>query len=175
MTPVSDPQTGSFTLQQLCKRLRLSYREARYVCERGWLPKGVDVDPGRGNHRRLTRHQAVWLGVVLKLKACGVRTSQAAEIAGFAEQVKGMSRNLNWDWKFSPFDGAFDTSHRWLLEVGEMKWMRFVTDANPSKRGLAATDWVTMGTRQVAKQAAPTIILQIDLSALARLLRDLVE
>jgi hypothetical protein len=101
-----------------------------------------------------------------------VRTQKAAEIAGFAERIKGMSRNLGWDPPFSPFDGAFQTLHRWLLEVGDMKWVRIVTDANPSKHGLDPTDWVAMKTRSVEKSATPVIVVQIDLSALARLLQD---
>ena len=92
----SDHPTAGFQLQELCERLGVSYREARYVCEKGWLPPGVEAQPGRGHHRRLTARQAVWLGVVLKLKACGVQTPAAARVAAFAEGVKGIARNLGF-------------------------------------------------------------------------------
>jgi hypothetical protein len=164
------PQLG---LQELCARLGVSYRDARYVCEKGWLPSGVDPEPGRGNHRRLTPAQAVWLGIVLKLKACGVRTGKAARIAAFADGVKGPARTLGWDWPFSPFDGAFQTEHRWLIEVGDMRFVRFLTDANPSREGLDPLPWVELDSRRPAPQAAPIVSLQIDLSALARLLQGL--
>jgi hypothetical protein len=170
---LSDGPTAGLRLQELCQRLNVSYRDARYICERNWLPAGVAREPGRGNHRHLSPRQAIWLGIVLKLKACGVRTEKAAGIAAFAERVKGLTRNACWDWPFSPFDGAFDTSHQWLLEVGEMRFFRFVTDANPSHVGLHYTPWVDMDSRQLAADVSPIVRLQVDLSALARMLRDL--
>ena len=51
-------QAPCFRLQDLCERLGLSYRDARYICEKGWLPAGVDREPGLGNHRWLTPAQA---------------------------------------------------------------------------------------------------------------------
>src|SRR4051794_24972461 len=96
-------QPDLIQLRDLCRRLGVAYRDARYVCERDWLPQGVAREPGRGNHRELTAAQAMWLGVVLKLKAAGVKTPLAAQVAGFAERVRGLTRNLGWDWRFSPF------------------------------------------------------------------------
>ena len=160
-----------FRLQELCERLGVMYRDARYICEKGWLPVGVDPEPGRGNHRWLTPAQAVWLGIVLKLKACGVRTKRAAQIAGFAEHVKGFTRHRVWDWHFLPFDGAFAREQQWLLEVGDMQLVRFVTDGNPSKQGLDEMQWVDMDSRRTVPDAQPIIRLRVDIAALARLLQ----
>src|SRR5262249_37301211 len=122
-----DPRAEPFQLRELCTRLGVSYRDARYVCEKGWLPAGVAPQPGRGNHRQLTPAQAVWLGIVLRLKACGLTTRAAARVAARAERVRGMTRNLGWDWPFAPFDGALETDRRWYLEVGDVRLVRFVT------------------------------------------------
>jgi hypothetical protein len=173
MTQQLENPTTRFRLQELCQRLNVSYRDARYLCEKNWLPAGVAREPGRGNHRQLNPRQAVWLGIVLKLKACGVRTEMAARIAAFAERIKGMTRNVGWDWQFSPFDGAFSTAHQWFIEVGDMRFIRFATDANPSRACLDYTPWVDMDSRKLAADAAPIIRIQVDLSALARLLCDL--
>jgi len=80
MEPSPNQPTIHFRLHELCERLEVSHRDARCICERGWLPASVDPEPGRGNHRRLTPAQAVGLGIVLKLKVCGVQTPKAARI-----------------------------------------------------------------------------------------------
>jgi hypothetical protein len=168
-----DQHTPRFRLQDVCQCLGVSYRDARYLCEQNWLPEGVDREPGRGNHRQLTAAQAVWLGIVLKLKASGVNARMAAQVAAFAEGIRGLTCNLVWDWRFSPFDGAFDTDHRWFVEVGDMKFIRFVTDAYPSCSGLHETEWVEMDGRRPAKDAVPFVCIRVNISALARLLQDL--
>jgi hypothetical protein len=161
-----------FQLQDVCRLLDVGYRDARYLCEKNWLPRGVAREPGRGNHRQLTAAQAVRLGIILKLKACGMHAPMAAKIADFAERIRGLTRNLVWDWQFSPFDGALDTEHRWYIEVGDMRFVRFVTDANPSKVGLHEMDWVDIATRKDAKDATPIVCVRVDISALARLLNS---
>jgi hypothetical protein len=171
--PIIDKPSIQFGLQELCQRLNVSYRDARYICEKEWLPDDVAREPGRGNHRKLSPRQAVWLGLVLKMKACGVRTENAARIAAFAERIKGLTRNLVWNWQFSPFEGAFDTEHLWMIEVGDMRFIRFLTDANPSRQGkLEATPWVDMHSYQLAADAAPIIYMRADLSALAQRLQN---
>ena len=72
---------------ELCERLDVSYRDARYVLEEGILPKGVDENPGKGDHRDLTNDQAFWLAIVLLLKASiasFTSTPTNASIAGRA-------------------------------------------------------------------------------------------
>src|ERR1700719_3990037 len=102
--------------------------------------------------------------VVLKLKAAGLKTPLAARIANLAEGIRGLSRNLVWDWPFSPFDGAFDTKHRWYIEVGDLQVIRFVTNANPSKEGLHEMPWIDLKTRRQASGASPIVCLRVDLS-----------
>lgn len=166
-------QQACFRIQDLCNRLNVSYRDARYICEKAWLPEGVEREPGRGNHRRLTPAQAVWLGIVLKLKAAGVKTGMAAKITAFASRIQEYSCNAGWDWRFAPLNGDFSTDHRWYVEVGDMRFVRFVTDAYPSKQGLFETPWVEMDSHQAAKEAQPIVCTRVDISALARLLQEL--
>ncbi len=82
--------------------------------------------------------------------------------------------NLGWDGRFSPFDGAFDTDRQWYLEVGDAKYVRIVTDANPSRESLQdESGWVNMTNRKVQKDAQPIVVVRIDLSRLAGQLQDL--
>jgi hypothetical protein len=115
----------------------------------------------------------MWLGIVLKMKACGVRSELAAQIAAFAERVRGLTRHLNWEGSFSPFEDAFDAKFQWFIEIGDMQLVRFVTDACPSKVGLYATAWTSMKTRRLVEDASPIVSLRLDLSALARKLQAL--
>jgi hypothetical protein len=166
-------QEGCFRLQDVCGRLGVSYRDARYICEKSWLPEGVEREPGRGNHRWLTPAQAVWLGIVLKLKAAGLKTSKAAQIAAFATRVQEYSCNGGWEPGFAPLSGVFETQRRWYVEVGDMRHVRFVSDAYPSKEGLFETPWVDMTKRRTVAASDPIVCIRIDISALARLLQTL--
>src|SRR6185436_545202 len=104
-------------LGELCRRLDVPYRHARYVLEEGILPEGVAPDPERGHHRQLAPAQAFWLAIVLKLKQSAVQAPLAARIADFAKQaVRGVTRNLNWEPTFAPFDGALETEGRWYVD-----------------------------------------------------------
>lgn len=162
-----------YRLGDLCRLLEVSERHARYVCERGILPHGMAREPGSGNHRDLHAGQAFWLGIVLKLKAVGLRTKAATDIAEWATRVKGMTKNLVWDHGFSPFDGALESEHRWYLDVGDLRYVRFATDANPSKHDIVHEEtWVDGKSRRLAPTAAPVVWIRVDLTALARLLRE---
>jgi hypothetical protein len=106
---------------ELCNRLHVPYRHARYVLEEGILPRGVEESPGRGEHRDLTSSQAFWMGVVLKLKKSGVKTPLAGKIADFArDAVRGVTQNANWEWTFEPFLGRFETSNQWFMDIGDL-------------------------------------------------------
>ena len=59
---------------EICRRLAVRERDARYVLEQGHVPEGVDGAPESGNHRQFGPRQAYWLGMVLKLKAIGIQT-----------------------------------------------------------------------------------------------------
>ncbi len=157
-------------LQELCERLGVPYRDARYFCERGWLPEGIDPGPGRGNHRLLTPAQAVWLGVVLKLKACGVRTRLAAQVAAFAGCPGSRARGPGGGGQPPPCAGAPEAGRRWLVEVGDMRFIRFVADAGPGAGSVSPTPWLDMASSRAAEGAAPVVSIRVDLSALARLL-----
>lgn len=69
-------------LNSLCSRLGVSYRDARYALARGIIPKGIENEPGRGNHRVFDWNQAFHLAVVLKLKAAGMSTPLAGLVSG---------------------------------------------------------------------------------------------
>jgi hypothetical protein len=163
----------SIQLGELCRRLDVPYRQARYVLEEGLLPEGVDPEPDRGNHRQLNSAQAFWLGIVLKLKLSAVRTSLAARIADFAKHaVRGATHNLNWESTFAPFAGRFDTEHRWCVDVGDLRYIRLATDANPSVDGLFEFPWLHVDRYTPAPEAAPAVLIRVDIARIARLLHD---
>jgi hypothetical protein len=138
-----------------CRRLGLEPRHARYVLEQGILPVGVASDPGRGEHRDLDSAQAFWLGVVLKLKASGVKTPRAGEIADFArEGVRGDRPELELGHRFNPFLGRFDTDHQWYVDIGDLEFIRMATTANPSHAGLYEFSWSVIGKRKTVGSAA---------------------
>jgi hypothetical protein len=163
----------SLRLGELCERLGVDYRHARYILEQGLLPPGVDPRPDRGNHRRLTPAQCFWLAIVLKLKAAAVRAPLAAKIADFArEAVRATGQGLNWDPRFSPFDGSLETEHQWYVDVGDLKYIRLVTDAHPGRDGLHAVNgWFPLGGRSTVGGITPAVAIRVDLAEIARLLR----
>jgi len=155
-------------LSEFCRRLDVKQRDARYVLHHGVVPDGVAEEPGQGNHRTFNAEQAFWLAIVIKLKAAGLKPRQAADIADWSKRVKDFTRNLNWDWTFSPFDGALQTDQRWLIEVGDGSCVRILTDANPSRQGLHdETGWVSLSSRKKTADFIPVVIIQVNLSQLA--------
>ena len=168
MLPIAPIQLG-----ELCRRLDVPYRHARYVLEEGLLPEGVDPDPERGHHRQLTPAQAFWLGIVLKLKQSAVKTPLAAQIADFAkEAVRAVTQNLNWESRFSPFDGKLETESRWYVDVGDLTYIRLATDTNPSVQGLYEFPWRYVDRREEAKGVVPAVLIRVDLARIARLICD---
>lgn len=158
-------------LGELCTRLDVPYRHARYILERGILPEGVERNPDRGNHRQLNSGQAFWLGIVLKLKESGVRAPLAGQIADYAEEsVRTITQGLNWEPSFQPFEGWLETAKQWFVDVGDLRYIRIVTDANPSQRDPYDFKWSVIGTRKVAP-VTPVVILRLDLARMALLLR----
>lgn len=157
---------------EFCDRLGVPYRHVRYVLEEGILPKGVAVEPGRGEHRDLDPVQAFWLGIVLKLKESGVKTPLAGQIADFARDgVRGVAGNLNWEHGFNPFLGRFETANRWYVDIGDVTYVRIATTANPSHDGLYEFPWSVIGKRQTDEHAAPVVIIRLDIARLAAMLR----
>lgn len=160
-------------LGELCERLEVPYRHARYILERGILPGGVDRNPDRGNHRQLNSAQAFWLGIVLKLKESGVKAPLAGQVANYAEEsVRTITQSLNWEPSFQPFAGWLETARQWFVDVGDLRYIRIVTDANPSHQGPYEFEWLVIGTKKQAR-VTPVVILRLDLARMARLLRGL--
>jgi len=158
-------------LGELCRRLNFPYRDARYVLEQGFLPRGVEPKPDRGHHRQLTPAQAFWLAIVLSLKRSALKTPLAAQIAEFARlAIRGISQNAAWDFRFSPFDGDFETQHKWFIDVGDLTFVRVVTDANPSHKGLFAFPWSYIDSHAQAEDVAPIVMIRLDIGRIARLL-----
>ncbi|MCE9560841.1 MAG: helix-turn-helix domain-containing protein [Planctomycetes bacterium] len=156
---------------ELAKQLQVPYRDVRYVLEQGVLPAGVEQNPGRGEHRDLDPSQSFWLAIVLMLKRNGVRVPDAQRVADFArEGVRGVTQNLNWEYPFNPFAGQFETENQWYVDIGDMKYIRLVTTANPSVEGLYAFPWSVIGTRKAANDAVPVVTLRLDLTGLARMM-----
>ena len=161
------PISTGMKLQELCDRIGVPYRDARYALDRGILPKGIEADPGRGRHRLFDASQAFHLAMVLKLKAAGVHTPMAGEMAQWATRIKGIAVNAGWDHQFSPFDGRLATENKWVLEVGDGRYVRFGTDANPSHQGMDFSGWTDMSTKKAA-DCAPVVTIRVDVSELAK-------
>ena len=156
-------------LKVLCERLAVDYDEARYTLARGVLPKGIEDEPGRGNHRVFNYSQAFSLAVVLKLKAAGIATPLAAKISEWSRDVQHMSVGRSWDPQFAPFAGKLKAQCQWLMDVGDARFVRLVTDANPSSEGeMDVLDWVDMTTRRRCKQAQTAVIFRVDLALIAQ-------
>ncbi len=159
---------------EFCRLFHVPAREVRYVLERGFVPAGTAEAPSTGNHRRFGPGQAFWLAMLIKLKQSGVKVPFAALIADYAvESVRTITRNLNWDWSFQPEKGEFDTEHRYLVEFADLTYVRVVTTANPGVSGLYPFDWHRIqGPRTPVKDVAPIIVLQIDMTEIARALKE---
>lgn len=158
---------------ELCQRLDVSYRHARYVLEEGILPHGVEGKPGRGEHRQLKPAQAFWLGIVLMLKQSGVQTSLAGKIADYARQaVRTLAQHLNWEHTFEPFLGKFETNNQWFVDIGDLKHVRLATTADPSSHDEPQEfPWSEIVTRKRVEGVAPVVTIRLDLSRLAQLIR----
>ena len=154
---------------ELCSRLNVAYRHARYVLEEGILPQGVEENPGRGEHRDLTPAQAFWLAVVLVLKQSGMKTSLAATIAEMTSSIlRSTTQNFGWEPSFNPARGLFKTEHQWYADIGDLRYFRMATTACPSDHRLLEGDWRDFVDKKSAKDANPIVIIRVDLSGIAR-------
>jgi|GEM_PF-2422232 len=162
---------AAIQLGTICKRLGVSQRDARYVLERKFVPEGIEESPQSGNHRQFGPGQAFWLAMVLKLKQNGIPVPLAAAIATYGEQVlRGVTQNLGWDWRFFPRGGRFDTEQQYYLDIGDRKYVRLVTDANPSKGGkLEYFPWQNVNdTKKTRPDLTPYVLIRLDLTLIAR-------
>lgn len=167
------PHENSPTIQlrDICQALAVEYRHARYVLEKGFVPKKVAKSPQSGHHRQFTAPQAFWLGLVLKLKEAGVKTPVAARTADYAVQaLRTVSQNLAYDSQFSLDRGQLVTPHQHFLDVAEFKYVRYGTDSEPSRQGqLMHFDWHALkAPGKPLPGLRPCIALRLDLSEIGR-------
>ena len=153
---------------ELCERLDVSYRDARYVLEEGILPKGVDENPGKGDHRDLTNDQAFWLAIVLLLKQNGVKPLIAGKIASYASslmQYTGPDK-LGYD-VFEPADGLFNTGLEWYLDIGDLRSYRMETISTLGKNKFPEIEpWRDFETHELAQNNRPLVIIRIDIGGI---------
>jgi hypothetical protein len=154
---------------ELARKIGVPYRHARYALEQGLMPKGVEENPGRGEHRQLEPKAAFWMALLLTLKENGLRAPLAAEIAEHLRlNVRSIASNLMWDPDFDPFVGKFETKYQWCADVAQLEFVRLVTTANPSRRGhLCELPWHEIRARTMPN-IQPVIFIRIDLAGLAQ-------
>ncbi len=165
-------QPPTIQLKDFCKLFGFEDRQVRFILEQGFVPKGVAERPSTGNRREFGPSQAFWLAIAVLLKSNGLKTSTAVEIADITSKgIQMVAQNLSWEPTFLPMKGRFDTDHSWYLDIGDLKLMRIVTDANPSKSDLYEFDWQPVsGRSKIHRGLAPFVVLRLDLTQIARVL-----
>ena len=162
-------------LQDICEALDVRDRDARYVLERGFIPKGVYIKPSSGTYRRFSGGQAFWLGMVLRLKATGIKTPLAATIADYAARsVQTVTQNLGWEYSFLPSHGRLATQNNYWVEVADLKFIRFGTNAGPSRAGKPGWfDWHAVKKLGVpVSNVQPFVVIWLDISQICRRLDE---
>src|SRR5258708_2564978 len=125
---MSEPRT--IQLKDFCELFGFEDRQARFVLEQGFVPKGVAERPSTGNRREFGPKHAYWLAMVLQLKNNGIKPPAAGKVADMAsEGVRYITQNLSWDRTFRPFQGWFETEHEYFVDIGDLKYIRLLTDA----------------------------------------------
>ena len=161
-------ESPTIQLKDFCKLFRFEDRQARFVLEQGFVPKGVLQHPCTGNRRQFGPRQAFWLAIVLQLKKNGMKTSAAVKVADIAsEGVRLASPNLTGDWIFSPLAGWFGTDRQYYLDVGDFKYVRLVTDAKRSVTGLREFPWQSVRGPKQFPDFRPFVTMRLDLTYLA--------
>lgn len=162
-------------LGKLVKQVDASYRDAKYVLERGHADRWVRRTLGTGHHRDMSLGEAYALALLLQLKHAGLRMNDAERVVELVEEsIRGVARQLSWDPRFAPFAGQLRTEFQWIAEIGDMKAYRLATDANPLKAGaMEEFDWVTLSRRRrVLTDFRPTVTVRVDLTRLVELITD---
>lgn len=175
------PHGPHLQIGQLCARLGVPVRQARYLLEQGFVPKGVDPDPDRGNHRQLDPAQAFWLAVVLKLKQAGLGAPLAARIADLAEaSFRPVAAELARNPTYHPARFVSPGDARWAVEVGDLAYARTSYQTNTTislpldPRNLTRNPWTDVNTGEPRPDAHPIVVIRIDLTELAERLRPAV-
>ncbi len=157
-------------LGELCRRLGIPYRVARYVLEEDILPPGVDPAPDRGNHRQLTAEQAFWLGMVLKLKEAGVKTPLAATMASLTAGIFGKVNLRKYDPDFEPFRGRLHAHLNWYAELGDLRFIRLRAERGKPWKVVFDGAWFPIDGKKAKEKPTPVVRIQVDLSQIGRLL-----
>jgi hypothetical protein len=164
-------QPITIQLKDFCRLFAFEDRQVRFVLEQGFVPKGVAHSPCTGNRREFGPAHAFWLAITVLLRSNGLKTSTAAEMASkVSEGLRVVTQNLNWDWTFLPLQGWFETDHNYFLEIGDVKYIRLLTDACPSHDGLYEFPWQPVGSRTQIHGLKPFVTLRLDLTEIARVL-----
>lgn len=156
----------SLKLSDFCKCLGIRYRDARYAMAHGMVPRGVDMSPGRGNHREFDYLQAFWLAIVLVLTKASVKPRFASKMADWclrADLTFPGHRSTNG---FSLFTLDDSPGGPWYLEAGDGKFVRLVTASR--KRGDDSAWTAIRGKTRCTMP--PLVVVRVDLSALAQCL-----
>jgi hypothetical protein len=159
--------TSTMQLGELCRRLGVPSRHARYVFEQELA--GFESGPGTGHHRQLAPDQAFYLGIVLKLKASGVQAPLAGAIAGLTAGFFQMLDLRKWDPDFAPFKGQLSTKLDWYLEVADREFYRIF--AEREKKIVFPGEWLRYDVRIKPKDVQPSVRIQVNLTRIARLLQ----
>jgi hypothetical protein len=170
MAKAIQPSEERLKLQAICERIGVDYDDARYTMAKGAIPKGIASEPGKGNHRVFGTRDAFMVAIILKVRAAGVSTSIAKQIAEWSTSIQMMAVDLGWDWQFAPFAGKLHSDKKWFLEIGDNQFARVITNASPSKRGYESTYWVEMATLRKRRTARPAVIFRVDIVRIAQLL-----
>jgi hypothetical protein len=157
-------------LGELCERLGIPYRQARYVLEENILPPGVEQAPQRGNPRELTLDQAFWLGIVLKLKECGMKAPTANMVASLTAGMFGRADVRRWDTSFAPFQGRLTSNLNWYVELGDLRYIRLVAESANGET-VYRGDWLPLDLSRPTMDVTPIVSIRVDLTQIARLLR----
>lgn len=156
----------SIKLSDFCQCLGIRYRDARYAMAHGMVPKGVDVSPGRGNHREFDYVQAFWLAVVLVLMKAHVKPRFAAKMADWCLRADASVAGYRSRKGFSLFTLGDLAERQWYLEVGDGKFARIVTAGR--QREDCSTWTAIRGTARCTMR--PSVVVRVNLSALAQCL-----
>lgn len=170
MPKAIQPSEKGLKLQAICARIGVDYDDARYTMAKGAIPKGVASEPGKGNHRVFGPRDAFMVAIILKVRAAGVSTSIAKQIAEWSTSIQAMAAELGWDWQFAPFSGKMHSNKKWFLEIGDNQFARVVTNASPDELGYDSTYWVDMSTIRKRRTARPAVIFRVDIVRIAQLL-----
>ena len=154
---------------ELCKRIGAQTRDLRYILEQGYVPEGVEEAPDRGNHRDLNPRQALWLAVVLKLKASGLSTPHAVKLAN---QMKGWidlsANDLSLGPYHNPFAPIVSGKATTYIDVGDSLHLRLYYD--PHEGVPPVTQPWTQGQNINNFQPDPFTIIRVNISRLLELL-----